>query len=439
VSSLAQERDVLRAKFERFAEALSRSEAPWLRPIRTAAMARFTERGFPTTKDEDWKYTSVAEITRTPFTQPEAFTASSAALAAAGLVSLGGPQLVFVNGRLSDELSDLRWLPGLTLTSLRAALASGSKHIEPHLTRIVPCEKSAFAALNTACFEDGVVLEIAGVIADPIQLVFYSEPGSGAPTASYPRVLILAGPGSQAVVVESYLGRGRYLTDAVTEVVLQDGARLEHLKLQQESETAFHVATLGVVQGRASRFVSRHFALGAALSRTDIDTRFDGEGGECELDGLFMAAGSQLSDTHTRIDHARPRCASRELYKGVLDGRARGVFHGRIVVRKDAQKTDAHQANRNLLLSKEALVQSTPQLEILADDVKCKHGSTTGQLDEASLFYLRSRGIGEAEARGLLTYAFASDLVQRVRIEPLRAALEALIGARLPGAGELLR
>jgi Fe-S cluster assembly protein SufD len=437
VSPVAEEKDVFRAKFERFAEGLSRSDAPWLRPLRTAAMARFAEHGFPTARDEEWKGTSVAEIARNVFARPESFGASQAELAAAGFVKLDGPQLVFVNGRLCRELSELRDGQGLRVTGLADVLASDPGRLALHLTSVVSYEKNAFTALSTALIEDGALVEITGRVAEPVHLVFYSRP-EGEPTASYPRVLILARRDSAATVVESYLGRdARALTTCVTEIVLEEGAQLEHLKLQREAGSAFHVHAIGVAQGRGSRFVSRHFALGGALARTDIDTRFDGEGGECELNGLFVASGAQHTDTHTRIDHATGHCSSRELYKGILDGRARGVFHGRIVVRKDAQKTDAHQSNRNLLLSRDALVQSTPQLEILADDVKCKHGSTTGQLEEASLFYLRSRGIGEAEARSLLTYAFASDVVQRVSIAPLRTAVEAFLGARLPGATEM--
>jgi Fe-S cluster assembly protein SufD len=240
-------------------------------------------------------------------------------------------------------------------------------------------------------------------------------------------------------VVESYLGAAgeAYLTNALTDVVLDEGALLDHYKVQQESLDAFHVHELRVRQGRGSSFSSLALSLGAALARSDVDQEFTGEGAECALLGLFLASGRQHTDSHTRIDHAVPRCASRELYKGVVDGRGRGVFVGRILVRQGAQKTDAQQTNKNLLLSREALVNSVPQLEILADDVKCKHGSTTGQLDPSALFYLRSRGIDEPAARSLLTYAFASDVVGRIRPEPLRAGLAGWLRERLPGAAGL--
>jgi Fe-S cluster assembly protein SufD len=246
---------------------------------------------------------------------------------------------------------------------------------------------------------------------------------------------VLAGRGSQCHIVESYGGPSgaAYFTNAVSEVALEDGAVVDHYKLQHESEAAFHVGLIAVSQGRSSRFTSHSFSFGGALARTDIRQLFAAEGGECVLNGLFLAGGEQLTDTHTFVDHAHPHCTSRELYKGIVDGKARGVFVGRVLVRKDAQKTDAHQTNKNLLLSREALVDSVPQLEILANDVKCKHGSTTGQLDPAALFYLRSRGIPEEAARSLLVNAFAGEIVGRVAVPLVRAGVEQTLRQRLPG------
>jgi Fe-S cluster assembly protein SufD len=274
------------------------------------------------------------------------------------------------------------------------------------------------------------------VLAAPIHLVFFSCPQAGVPAVSHPRVLVVAGRASQVAIIESYGGsEGQvYFTNAVSELVVEDGAIVDHYRLQRESEKAFHVGTLCATQGRASRFSSHAVSLGAALSRTDIRQVFAGEGGECVLSGLFMGGGTQHTDTHTWVDHAEPHCSTREMYRGIVDGRARGVFAGRILVRPGAQKTDAIQSNKNLVLSREALVHSLPQLEILADDVKCKHGSTTGQLDPLALFYLRSRGIGGEAARALLTYAFASDVVQRMAVEPLRAGLTEYLQRRLPAA-----
>jgi Fe-S cluster assembly protein SufD len=319
------------------------------------------------------------------------------------------------------------------------ALAHDGRGLEEHLTRVAGPDQNVFADLNAAFVEDGacVFIEPGRREAAPIHLVFLSTNPAGDPTVSHPRVLVVAGRGSQAQIVESYGGPDgeACFTNAVTEVVVGDGAVLGHTKLQREGLSAFHVATLAATLGRDARFSSHAISLGGALVRNDINVVFDAEGGECVLNGLFMATGTQHVDNHTRIDHAKPHGSSRELYKGILDGRARGVFDGKILVRRGAQKTDAHQTNRNLLLSKEALVDSTPALEILADDVKCKHGSTTGQLDAAALFYLRSRGIGEAAARSLLTYAFASDVVRQIPVEAIRASLDRHLRSQLGGLG----
>ena len=316
-------------------------------------------------------------------------------------------------------------------------LTEAFAEIEPHLARIARFEHSAFTSLNTAFLEDGVVLEIraGAAIADPIELVF-EAPAASSPEIAYPRVLILAGEGSQASIVERYTGAGRSFTNAVTEIVLADGALLDHYKLQQESNVACHVHTIAARQGRSSRFTSHNIAFGGALARTDVHVVLDAEGAEAALNGLFVGKGAQHIDNHTVIDHAKPHGVSRELYKGIMDGASRGIFHGTIIVRPDAQKTDALQTNKNLLLSREALVNSTPALEIFADDVKCRHGSTTGQLDAAALFYLRARGIGEDEARALLTYAFAADVADRIRIPSIRQAVERELGVLLGGSSE---
>jgi Fe-S cluster assembly protein SufD len=353
-----------------------------------------------------------------------------------------GHQLVFVDGCYAPELSTVTGTDGVEIASLKEVLRERPSVVEPVLGRHLGEKASAFADLNTAFLDDGAFVSVpAGTaLREPIHIVHFSTGGGSAqPTMSHPRTLILAGRQSEARIVESYGGKGGavYLTNAVTEVLVEDGASLDHYKLQRESESAFHVATLAVRQERNARFTDHAISLGAALARNDIGVLFGGEGGEGTLLGLFLGDGERHLDTHTKIDHAVPHCASRELYKGIMDGSARGVFDGLIVVRPGAQKTDAWQTNKNLLLSRQALVDSTPRLEILADDVKCKHGSTTGQLDPAALFYLRSRGIAEAAARALLTYAFASDLVQRIRVEPLRRAVEAYLQSRLPSALEI--
>lgn len=461
MTTIAEELGVYRAAFERFRAGRPAEEPAWLRALREEGMARFHRLGFPTTKDEEWKYTSVAPIARTSFRRAEGgaggVTADDIATAVFGYDPTiegtrargqdarpgdGLATIVFVNGRHAPGLSSRHVPAGLEVLALREALARRPEALEAHLARYAADSKNPFTALNAAFLEDGAFVSVlpGAVVRQPIHLIFFSTRGDGPePTVSHPRNLVLAGRGSQATVVESYGGaEGEvYFTNAVTEIVLEDGAILDHYKVQRESEAAFHVATLAVRQGRDSRFSDHSTSLGAALARNDIDQVFAAEGGECVLNGLFMAWGTQHTDTHTLIDHARPHCSSRERYKGILDGRARGVFHGTILVQKDAQKTDAHQTNQNLLLSREALVNSTPALKILADDVKCKHGSTTGQLDPAALFYLRSRGIGEEAARSLLTWAFASDLVGRIRVEPVRAGLERHLQSRLPSAPEI--
>jgi Fe-S cluster assembly protein SufD len=430
--------DVLRASFDRFAHGRGSSDVPWLALLRTAAMARFAEKGFPTTREEAWRHTNVAPIARTAF---RAADGGARLEGAAPLPGFGGSQAVFVNGRFSAERSSLGSLPsGVEVASLRDVLAREPQRLEPLLGRL-SAPGSTFTDLNTAFVEDGVVVFVAEktVAPEPIQIAFLSANPDGAPSVSYPRVLVVAAPRSEVRVVELYDGpEGHaYFTNAVTEIAVGAGASVDHSVVQRDSRAAFHVHSVSARLQRDARFGNCAVSLGAELSRNDIEVRFEGEGGECSLDGLFVADGRRHTDTHTLIDHASPRCSSRELYKGIVDGGGRGVFDGTIVVRKDAQKTDSAQSNKNLLLSRGALVHSTPRLVILADDVKCKHGSTTGQLDEAALFYLRSRGISEAAARSLLVYAFASDLVGRFRVEPVRRAVEAELRALLPGGPEV--
>jgi len=425
-STVAADTELYRADFEAFAAGRSGAEPSWLQRQREEAMERFQERGFPTTAEEDWRFTNVAPIARTAFRR-----ATGAGLGPVRAEApQGGPEIVFVDGRYSPAQSSAPDEGGVEVRSLAEALAKEPARLAEQLGRLV-------ADLNTAFLDDGAVIFVpAGlVVKEPLHVRFFSTATAERPMVTHPRTLVVAGRNSQAQIVEIYGGAAgaAYFTNAVTEIVLEDGAVVDHYRLQRESEAAYHAALTAVVQGRASRFKSHSFALGARLARHDLRQLFAAEGGECELLGLFAVAGEQHTDTHTLIDHAHPHCTSRELYKGILDGKARGVFVGRIVVREGASKTDAHQTNKNLLLSREALVDSLPQLEILASDVKCKHGSTTGQLDPTALFYLRSRGISEAAARSLLVSAFAGDVVGRVGVPALRAALERDLRERLPG------
>jgi len=411
MEALAVSNDLSRASLEDFREERSGTEPDWLKRLRREGMDRFRALGLPAPGDEAWKYTSVARIASAPFRSQEDL------------------RLELASGQ-----------KGVRVARLKDVLASEPGLAESHLARHADFRKSAFTALNTAFLSDGafVHVERGAAVAQPIMLNFLSR-GEREAAVTHPRNLIVAEAGSQAAVVEAYSGDGDgvpYFTNAVTEVVLGEGAVLEHYKVQRESLAAFHVQTIQVSQGRASNYTSHNLCLGGALARTDWNVVFGAEGGECVLNGLFLAGGSQHLDNHTLIDHAVPHCASRELCKGILDGKSRGVFHGKIIVRLNAQKTDAMQTNKNLLLSREALVNSTPALEILADDVKCRHGSTIGQLDANALFYLRSRGIGERQARALLTYGFAADVAGRIRIPAVREEIEKALGLALTGVAE---
>ena len=427
-----------RAEFDRLAPGRA-IEPAWLQEARRAAIERFEAIGFPSPREEDWRFTNVAPIARSAF---RAAAAAPGALAEADVraATFGeAPQrVVFVDGRHAPELSSVDGSSGLRVASLRDVIAREPDTLRPLLGGDGG-ELGAFAALNRALFADGAFVHVPAnaVVTEPLHVIFVAS-GAAAGAGSYPRLVVVADRASQLTLVESYIGRDglRYLTNGVTDVVAADGAVVDHYKVQREGTSAFHVGLMTIRQGRGASVSSHSIALGSALARNDVDQVFLGEGGDCTLNGLFLAAGTQHLDTHTRLDHAHPHCTSRQLYKGVLDGRARGVFVGRVLVRKGASKTDAQQTNKNLLLSREALVDSLPQLEILTDDVKCKHGSTTGQLDPSALFYLRSRGISQEAAKSLLVYAFASDVLGSVKVKPLKAALERDLQMRLPGRVE---
>jgi Fe-S cluster assembly protein SufD len=421
-------------QFARFEKA--RSEATWIHPLRQEAMQRFAERGFPATTDEDWRFTSVAALTNGAFGLAAPATVPPEISSRFDLGDWRRSQIVFVNGRYSREHSSLRSLPsGALVGSLGEALKTKRELVEPHLTRLTRHRENAFAALNTAFLTDGafVFLPKGALVEDPIHLLFLSAAGERA-GVSHPRSLIVAEEGSQARIVESYAGVDRdvYFTNAVTEVVVGESANLDHYKLQRESEQAFHIATLQLHLERSAAVSTHSISLGGKLVRNDINAVLDGDGGDLALNGLYAVGGEQHVDHHTVIDHAKPHCTSRELYKGILSDHARAVFNGRIIVRPNAQKTDARQTNKNLLLSDDALVNTNPQLEINADDVKCAHGATIGQLDADVLFYLRSRGIDLETARHLLTYGFMSDISARIQIDAIRSELEGVLFAGLP-------
>jgi Fe-S cluster assembly protein SufD len=343
-------------------------------------------------------------------------------------------RLVVINGRFSPELSRTGKLPpGMRFGSLATAIAEEGDIVARFLGQLADFGTRPFAALNTAFLQDGAFVYIpeGAVLESPLQLMFVSS--SETPVMSHPRSLIIAGAESQARLVETYVGpRGEAgFTNAVTEVFAGENAVVDHHKVQEESVAAFHIASMHAHLSRSSNFSSHSFTLGGRIVRNDVITTLDGDGAECTLNGLYLADGDRLVDNHTIIDHAKPHCSSHEIYKGILGGRARAIFNGKIIVRQDAQKTDAKQTNRALLLTDDASINTKPQLEIFADDVKCTHGAAIGQLDEDALFYLRARGLTLAEARDMLIHAFAGDILDRVRIEPLRRALEAELYAQL--------
>ena len=438
----AQARDHTLADFARTQATLPGARVPWLVSARRSALERFAQCGFPGARDEEWKYTSVAAI------EKHAFLAASrqdgheqAAAALVDQLAFTGSAvhlLVFVNGRFCPALSAPGRLPaGARLASLADALERSPEALEPYLADDE--SQTVFGALNTAFMVDGAYLHLSRrtVVEQPIHLLFVA---TQAGTSISPRNLIVAEDGARATIIEHYAGADGavYLTNAVTQIFAASNAGIEHYKLQQEALQSFHIAGIHARQARDSRLLSHSISLGAAIARNDLTTTFASTGCDAAFDGLYLVSGRQHVDNHTRVDHACANGTSRETYRGVLDGRSRAVFNGKIIVHPGAQKTDAQQANHNLLLSRDAEIDTKPQLEIHADDVKCTHGATVGQIDDNQLFYLRARGIEEPMARSLLVHAFAHDLIERIRVTALRTRLEQILFARLP-QGERIR
>ncbi len=418
--------------FGGFEKSAASRELSWLRKLRQDGFARFSETGFPTLRDEDWRFTNVSAISQTPFRLVRnGHSLPSREDIEPFRVPDVGCRLVFVDGRFAPNLSSTGKLaPGVTVGNLGGAIARNPGAIELHLGRYLNLQRDAFGALNTAFLEDGGYVHIAkGVVAEePISLLFIST-AHDSPTVSHPRNLIVAEENSQATIVEDYvsLGGGEALCNTVTELVAGDHSVVSHYMIEREHSRAFNVSTLRIQQGRTADVASHSVLIGGALVRNNVHPVLAGEGGECLINGLFIGTGRQHLDNYMLVEHASPHCSSRQFYNGILDGHAHGVFHGRIIVHKDAQKTDAKQTNRNLLISDSAQIDTKPQLEIYADDVKCTHGATIGQIDENSLFYLRSRGIDEASARTLLLVAFASECVERMKEGPVRTHVEKLV------------
>ena len=400
----------------------------WLEDLRARGAARFAALGLPTVREEERRFTNVAPIAAIEFTLAE--PVSGVADQLAGFAYSDAPvRLVVVNGRYDSTLSRTRGLPqGVRVGSLAQAMTDHADVVQRYFGQLADFTHRSFAALNTAFVQDGAYVYLPdNVILDtPIHVVFVTG-AEAARVMAHPRTLVVASAGSQCRIVESYIGaEGQaYFTNGVSEVFVAENAIVDHYKVQQESLDAFHVASLHAHTARSATFSSHSFALGGKLVRNDALAILDGEGGECTLNGLYLADRERLIDNHTAIDHAKPHCPSHEVYKGILGGTARAVFNGKIIVRQDAQKTDAKQTNRALLLTDGATINTKPQLEIFADDVKCTHGAAIGQLDDDAIFYLRARGLTYADARDMMIHAFAAEILDRVKIEPLRQALEA--------------
>jgi Fe-S cluster assembly protein SufD len=422
--------------FDRFEKGSLLNDPGWLRSIRRAAILKFYELGFPTIQDEDWRFTNVAPIARTPFKMAENGheKIDPQELSRSMFFGLEFSRLVFVNGQYSPSLSSIRFsVDGLKIGGLSHALAEERDLLERHLCRYADFQRDAFLALNTAFLKDGAFIYIprGAILDEPIYLLFVSS-ATHSPAITHPRNLIVLEDNSQATIIEDYvsLADDVYFSNSVTEVLVGENSVLSHYMIERESKKAFNVSTVRFQQSRSSNVTLHSVLLGGALVRSNVHPVMVGEGSECMINGLYMPTGRQHMDNYMRVEHASPHCDSRQLYKGILDGRSHAVFHGRIIVHKDAQKTDAKQTNKNLLLSDEAQIDTKPQLEIYADDVKCTHGATIGQIDQNAIFYLRSRGIDEEASRALLLLAFASESLERMRVEPIRRGLEEVVTKR---------
>jgi Fe-S cluster assembly protein SufD len=429
MAAVAERLESMVSLFEAFRLDARFGPAPQARE-RERAFERFLARGFPTIRDEEWKFTNVTPVAETNFVRGAALVIAKGALTPYVLADTC--QIVLVNGRLAPSLSTLDALPaGVTIGSLRESPAASGDLADG---RDPLAGGHAFVDLNTAFFEEGTVLTIAPqtVVTTPVHVLCVSA-SVDVPVMASPRLRIDVGEQAEVSIIESYAGIGPSpaLTNSVTDVRLAASAIVRHVKLQREPATAFHLASSFIHLSRASTFTSCTVTVGGRIARNDIRATLDGEGAECTLNGLYVANGETLVDTHTIIDHAKPHCPSHEVYKGILAGRARAVFNGKIVVQIDAQKTDAKQTNKALLLSGDAQINTKPQLEIFADDVKCTHGAAIGQLDEDAMFYLRARGIAETDARNLLIHAFAGEVLDGITVESARACATRLIEEKL--------
>ena len=424
--------------FDAFEKSMNGESTSAIHVRRREAMGKFLELGFPTTKHEEWRFTNVTPISQTrfhPSTSSANTGASRAQIEKFFLSEADGTRLVFIDGLFSPEFSNVDKKPGrITIDSLANALKANEPAVEAHLGKTAAFDDNGFVALSTAFMHDGAFIHVpdSETIAGPIQLLYIAT-GDSQPRVASPRNLVIVGKNAQVSIVEGYyhLRDRSYFTNTVSEIVVGEDSTVEFDRVINESDSAYHVSGLHVTQKTSSVFTSNAISLSGLIIRNNVTAVLRGEHAECTLNGLSLGTGEELIDNHTTIDHASANCDSHELYKAILDGKSRGVFNGKIFVRKDAQKTDAKQTNKTLLLSDEATIDTKPQLEIFADDVKCTHGATVGQLDDEQIFYLRARGISLDDARDLLTRAFALSVISKIRIEPLRRELDAMLQSKL--------
>ena len=420
------------SNFGEFEKRLNGGKESFVHTKRKEALSNFSRLEFPTIKDEEWKYTSIAPLLKYNFVPSyEKKIVSKEFIKSLLFDEMEHSLIVFINGRYSAEHSNLLNLPkGVIVGSIAEEMKKNNEVLQKHFGKYANYQNHIFTALSTAYTDDGAFIYIPSgkIVEEPIHIVFIAA-SEDEKILVQPRNLFVAEKSSQVTIIEHYVSADEaiHFTNAVTEIVAEENAVVDHIKLQEESKKAFHIARMEVDQERNSNFASHLISTGADLSRNEFNARFNDEGGECKLNGLFMIDGTQLFDAHTLMDHAKPHCNSHEHYKGILDEKSRGVFNGKVIVRQDAQKTNAFQENNNILLSDEALVNTKPQLEIFADDVKCSHGATIGQMDEDAKFYLESRGIGEETSKSILLHAFASDVITSIKIESIRNYIEEII------------
>jgi Fe-S cluster assembly protein SufD len=437
----AKPESTFRLAYETFETESGKRSPDWVRATRRAAMEQFEDLGFPTLDHEDWRFTNVVGIAEGDFGLASETRHPGLAEGLAGLCLEGvRPHAVLVDGRLEPSLSRRKPPKGVTFESLAHALAERPLLVKQHFGRLSGGDADAFTALNTAFFDDGLLVHAGkGVVAESELVVLHVSTAGLTPRMSHPRTLVILETGSELSLVEDHVsfGRGTTFTNSVTEIVVGPNASCRRTLLERESSSAYAVTTVFAEQARDSKFASHAALFGGALVRNNVYPTLDGENCESLVNGLYVTGSSQLHDNYMRVRHAKPHCDSRQFYRGILDGNARAVFSGRIIVHEGAQKTDAKQTNMNLLLSEDARVETRPQLEIYADDVKCTHGATVGQVDDEAIFYLMARGIDRQTARRLLVFAFANEILDRMDLESVREALRSLLTARLPVSREL--